>query len=61
MAEAARRPKDFAGLERGWFDSRPHRELMYASGLHYGGPALLSGGVWTAVAICRLPGHRLSP
>ncbi len=58
VAEVARRPKDFAGLENSWDESRRCRELMYALQLHYGGPSLSAGGLWTQLAITRIPFHQ---
>ena len=49
-SEAQRRPKDFHGLECGLAQSRTLREATYAMNLHAGGPALATGGIWTALA-----------
>ena len=58
--EAARRPKDFAGLEEGWCEQPVVREHTYAMRLVFGGPALSAAGLWTAKAISVLP-HEPSP
>ena len=55
-AEAHRRPKDFAGLERGWNPRESVRSHTYACLLFSGGPSLLTGGFgprlkWPIVAL----------
>ena len=57
-AESLRRPKDFGGLGHGWHESATARQAMYAMQLHFGGPALSSGGIWTQLAITRIPFHQ---
>ena len=55
-AEAYRRPKHFAGLEAGLEDGpHPVREAMFAMLLAQAGPAFATGGVWTQLAISKLP------
>lgn len=55
--EAARKPKDFGGLGCGLSEQRRARECMYGAQLHFGGPALASAGLWTTLAVARLPFH----
>ena len=57
MSECSRRPKDFAGLERGLSENFQARECMYAAQLHFGGPALASAGLWTSLNISKIPLH----
>ena len=47
--ESTRRPKDFAGLGDGWDLRRGVRESTYALLVCNGGPALVSGGLWTGI------------
>ena len=54
-SEALRRPKDFDGLQNGWATDRPSRQSMYMLALHFGGPSLATAGVWTQLAISRVP------
>ncbi len=56
-AEATRRPKDFGGLENGWCEHHNARTHMHAMLLHFGGPSLASAGLWTQLAITRIPFH----
>ncbi len=58
-AEALRRPKDFGGLERGIDTLRDARESMHAIMLHFAGPAWASAGIWTQLAISRIPFHQM--
>ncbi|CAK0828910.1 unnamed protein product, partial [Prorocentrum cordatum] len=55
--EAARRPKDFGGLHQGFSEVRGAREHMFGAQLHYGGPALTTGGIWTSLSKTRNPNH----
>ena len=55
--EAARRPKDFDGVHRGLSEVHEAREHMFGAQLHYGGPALTSGGLWTSLHKTRIPNH----
>ena len=47
--ESTRRPKDFAGLGDGWDLRRGVRESTYALLVCNGGPAIVSGGLWTGI------------
>ena len=53
--EYIRRPKDFGGLDVGLSEDYAARKSMYAMQLHSGGPALSTGGLWTHLAVSRLP------
>ena len=53
--EAARRPKDFGGLEAGWSENYGIRHTTYGMQLQRTGPALCSAGLWTSLAISLLP------
>ena len=53
--ESSRRQKDFDGLAAGLSEDYEARKSMYAMQLHSGGPALSSGGLWTHLAVSRLP------
>ena len=46
--EAATRPRDFDGLQKGWRVSDSTRRIYYDAMLRASAPALLTGGVWTA-------------
>ncbi len=51
--EAARRPRDFAGLERGWDTREEVRANTYSLWHRRSGPSIVCGNVWTRAKIYR--------